>query len=72
MKGKKRKVSIKNIILKSITAFALFFGICLCCGVEPQTDAETILVLVSLIGCWGWIFILLIILLVFYLIGEFG
>lgn len=55
MKGKKRKVSIKNIILKSITAFALFFGICLCCGVEPQTDAETILVLVSLIGCWGWI-----------------
>ncbi len=24
------------------------------------------------IGCWGWIFILLIILLVFYLIGEFG
>lgn len=57
MKGKKRKVSIKNIILKSITAFALFFGICLCCGVEPQTDAETILVLVSLIGCWGWIWL---------------
>ena len=24
------------------------------------------------IGCWGWIFILLIILLVFYLNGEFG
>ena len=61
MKGRKwkrkRKISIKNIILKSITAFAMFFGICLCCGVEPQTDAETILVLVSLIGCWGWVWL---------------
>lgn len=56
-KGKRKRISIKNIILKSITAFALFFGICLCCGVEPQTDAETILVLVSLIGCWGWIWL---------------
>ena len=56
MKGKgKRRISAKNIILKSITAFALFFGICLCCGVEPQTDGQMAFVVTALIGCWGWI-----------------
>ena len=60
MKGKgqrKRKISIKNMILKSITAFALFFGICLCCGVEPQTDGQMAFVVTALIGCWTWIIV---------------
>ena len=58
MKGKgkrKRKISAKNIILKTITAFAMFFGICLCCGVEPQTDGQMVFVVTSLVVCWGWI-----------------
>ena len=58
MKGKgnkKKRIKIKNLILKSITAFALFFGICLCCGVEPQTDGQMVFVITGLVACWGWI-----------------
>ena len=60
MKGKgkrKRKISAKNIILKSITGLAMFFGICLCCGVEPQTDGQMVFVVTSLVVCWGWIWL---------------
>lgn len=58
MKGKgnqKKRLKIKNLILKSITGFALFFGICLCCGVEPQTDGQMAFVITGLVACWGWI-----------------